>query len=144
MADYSGLLKSTILLSNTKDNIMLIQKILQKLVGGSFFDSNTDPNFTIINRFFIDAMPKVFEFFDKLINVKLPPLLEKITTNMVGADVIDNIPLCMYSYNFFQENPKEIIRDVSLCFNIDDILTILEIIKSNSNVFFAKTTFNSN
>ena len=135
MADYSGLLKSTILLSNTKDNIMLIQKILQKLVGGSFFDSNTDPNFTIINRFFIDAMPKVFEFFDKLINVKLPPLLEKITTNMVGADVIDNIPLCMYSYNFFQENPKEIIRDVSLCFNIDDILTILEIIKSNSNAF---------
>ena len=144
MADYSGLLKSTILLSNTKDNIMLIQKILQKLVGGSFFDSNTDPNFTIINRFFIDAMPKVFEFFDKLINVKLPPLLEKITTNMVGADVIDNIPLCMYSYNFFQENPKEIIRDVSLCFNIDDILTILEIIKSNSNAFFAKTPFNSN
>ena len=144
MADYSGLLKSTILLSNTKDNIMLIQKILQKLVGGSFFDSNTDPNFTIINRFFIDAMPKVFEFFDKLINVKLPPLLEKITTNMVGADVIDNIPLCMYSYNFFQENPKEIIRDVSLCFNIDDILTILEIIKSNSNAFFAKTPFNAN
>ena len=144
MADYSGLLKSTILLSNTKDNIMLIQKILQKLVGGSFFDSNADPNFTIINRFFIDAMPKVFEFFDKLINVKLPPLLEKITTNMVGADVIDNIPLCIYSYNFFKENPKEIIRDTSLCFNIDDILTILEIIKSNSNAFFAKTPFNAN
>ena len=144
MADYSGLLKSTILFSNTKQNIMLIQKILQKLVAGSFFDSIADPNFTIINRFFIDAMPKVLEFFEKLINVKLPPLLEKISTNIVGADVIDNIPLCIYSYDFFKENPKEIIRDVSLCFNIDDILTILEIIKANSNAFFAKRPFNGN
>ena len=118
MADYSGLLKSTILLSNTKDNIKLIHKIIQKLVGGSFFNSNKDPNFTILNRFFIQIMPKVLDFFEKLIDIELPPLIEKIIQNSAGEDCIDNCPLPLYQYDYYKENPDEFLRDISICYII--------------------------
>ena len=141
MADYSGLLKSTILLSNTKDNIKLIHKIIQKLVGGSFFNCNKDPNFTILNRFFIQIMPKVLDFFEKLIDVELPPLIEKIVQNTAGEDCIDNCPLFLYQYDYFKENPEELLRDISICYNVEDILAILDIIKNNQKIMFAKNPF---
>lgn len=141
MADYSGLLKSTILLSNTKDNIKLIHKIIQKLVGGSFFNCNKDPNFTILNRFFIQIMPKVLDFFEKLIDVELPPLIEKIVQNTAGEDCIENCPLFLYQYDYFKENPEELLRDISICYNVEDILAILDIIKNNQKIMFAKNPF---
>ena len=141
MADYSGLLKSTILLSNTKDNIKLIHKIIQKLVGGSFFNCNKDPNFTILNRFFIQIMPKVLDFFEKLIDVELPPLIEKIVQNTAGEDFIENCPLFLYQYDYFKENPEELLRDISICYNVEDILAILDIIKNNQKIMFAKNPF---
>ena len=141
MADYSGLLKSTILLSNTKDNIKLIHKIIQKLVGGSFFNSNKDPNFTILNRFFIQIMPKVLDFFEKLIDVELPPLIEKIIQNSAGEDCIDNCPLPLYQYDYYKENPDEFLRDISICYNVEDVLAILDIIKNNQKLIFSKNQF---
>ena len=141
MADYSGLLKSTILLSNTKDNIKLIHKIIQKLVGGSFFNCNKDPNFTILNRFFIQIMPKVLDFFEKLIDVELPPFIEKIVQNTAGEDFIENCPLFLYQYDYFKENPEELLRDISICYNVEDILAILDIIKNNQKLMFAKNQF---
>lgn len=144
MADYSGLLKSTILLTNTKENINLIQKVLQVLVSGSFFNSIDDPNFTILNRFFIEIMPKVLEFFDRLIDVPLPNLFRAITTNSYGEEVIGNIPLSIYVYDYLKENPKEHMRDVSMCYTVNDLLTIHETIGLNEKLFFSESPLITN
>ena len=138
MADYSGLLKSTILVTNTKENITLIQKVLQTLVSGSFFNSVDDPNFTILNRFFIEIMPKVLEFFDRLIDVPLPKLFGLISTNSFGEEVIGNVPLSIYIYDYLRENPKEHMRDISICYTVNDVLTIHEIIGANEKLFFTE------
>ena len=55
-------------------------------------------------------MPKVFDFYDKLIDVQLPPVLEKIINNQ--TDDSYNI------YDYFNDNPNEKIAHSSICFTI--------------------------
>lgn len=131
--DYNGLISSVVVSNITKKNIILLQKILKQLVNGGFYKATIQPDFTVFNRFFIGIMPKVFDFYDKLIDVQLPPVLEKIINNQ--TDDSYNI------YDYFNDNPNEKIAHSSICFTIDDVITLYKIINENEKDFL-NITFN--
>ena len=129
--DWNGLITSVIVSNNTKKNILLILKIIKELVKGNLFNSTLKPDYTVFNKFFVRIMPKVFDFFDKLIDVKLPPTIEKCIDNCTAPENI--------IYDYFDENPKEKITHVSVCFSIYDLKNIYQIIKDNEDVFLNST-----
>ena len=129
--DWNGLITSVIVSNNTKKNILLILKIIKELVKGNLFNSNLKPDYTVFNKFFVRIMPRVFEFFDKLIDVKLPPTIEKCIDNCTAPENI--------IYDYFEENPNEKLTHVSVCFSIYDLKNIFQIIKDNEHVFLNST-----
>lgn len=129
--DWYGLITSVIVSNNTKKNILLILKIIKELIKGNLFNSTVKPDYTVFNKFFIKIMPKVFEFFDKLIDVKLPPTIEKCIDNCTAPENI--------IYDYFEENPTEKITHVSVCFSIHDLKNIFQIIQDNEDVFLNTT-----
>ena len=125
--DFNGLITSVLVSGNTKKNIILLQKLIRQLINGGFFNANKHPDLTPFNMFFLSMMPRVFSFFDALIDVKLPSALE----NMLLGQIDEN----NYIYNYFEANPNEKIQHWSMCFTVEDVLTIFNIIKENESEF---------
>ena len=70
------------------------------MTTGAFF-TYLDNNgaFSIFNKFFIKKMPTLFRIFDALVDVDLPPILQKF-------DMPDFIP-ADYTYDFLKEEQNE-------------------------------------
>ena len=134
--DYNGLISSVIVSNVTKKNIILLQKILKQLINGKFYKANTQPDFTFFNRFFIHMMPKVFSFFENLTDVQLPSILQKLINNKIDEN--------NFVYDYFEENPNEKVTHISMCFTIDDIITIFKIIQNNEKEFLDITPTSKN
>ena len=114
-----------IIISNSKlPKINIIIKILNQLISGKFYNSKEFPNFSPFNSFFIEIMPKFITFFDKLTEINLPNFIEKIINNEKNE------------YDFFKENSEEIINYKSVCFSLNDLNTIYNIIKINEEKIF--------
>ena len=125
--DYNGLLTSKIVSAETKKNIILIQNIVKQIVTGNFYKAKENPNFTIFNWFFLEIMPDVLQFFDELTKMSLPPILEKL----IGlGDKMDT-----YVFDYFKEYPGEQIRLMNVCYTVDDIINIMDVIKKNETLF---------
>ena len=131
--DYNALITSFIISKQTRNNIHYTCSIIKQLISGKFYTADKDPSYTPFNWFFIlDSMPLAFEFFDKIINVTLPPYIEKIINT---ED--DN-----YYYNFFEENKDEFAFQKSICFSIQDFNCLFNIAKDNKDFFIQEPNVN--
>ena len=61
-------------------------------------------------------MPKLIEFLDKISEVKLPYLIEKI----INDELPDN-----YEYDYFKENPDEILMFRNICYNCEELHSLI-------------------
>ncbi|MCQ2816696.1 MAG: hypothetical protein MJ252_05445 [archaeon] len=126
---------SEIFLSNvTAQNIKILQIILSKLFSGSFFNEKDNSSYTPFNKYFIEFMPRVMKLFDSMLKVELPPLIRKLLRKEDGSFKI--LPEEAEPYDYFKENPKEKIRHVSICYCLEDIETIMNLIKKNPDELF--------
>lgn len=133
--DYNGLLTTRIVSSVTKDNIKLIQDIIKQIVNGNFYKAKENPNFTIFNWFFLDTMPCVLQFFEKLTDITFPPIIEKLINIDEKKMTPGQLSVENYIYNFFKEHPNEQIRQLNIAYTADDIINIMDIIKKYENIF---------
>ena len=54
--------------------------------------------------------------------------------NMINNNIKDNKKINVdYAYDYFKENPEEIMRLQGICFSVSDILTIINLISKNKN-----------
>ena len=89
-----------------------------QFVSGNFFKNNLkNGDFTFYNRFFIEKMPKLFQFFEKLTKVELPSFIEKF----VYDELPDN-----YEYDYFKENPDKSMFHRTICYSLYDLMALLD------------------
>ena len=113
---------------NTNHNLNIISKIIEKFVSGHFFNNNNDTcDYIPFNWYFIKKMGKLFEIFDKIEKIKIPNFLEKLINNELSLD---------YEYNYFNENPDEVINHRSVCFNLIQIQALLNVMKKCESQIF--------
>ena len=125
---YFRLFNSFYLTKNTQKNIDMIFYLLNVMVSGAFF-TYLDNNgaFSIFNKFFIKKMPTLFRIFDALVDVDLPPILQKFDMpNFIPAD---------YTYDFLKEEQNEVIRDYSYVYSPEQFISMLKIMKANQAKF---------
>ena len=118
--DYECLIGSFIISQQTLDNLLEINKIILKILDFSFFDEEKENNYTPFNWFILDVIPKIFELLNNMMNTKLPSYI---------IDLFENKEY--FYYDYFKENPSQLFHYFSICFNIEELLILFNIIKNN-------------
>ena len=122
------LINEFIISNKTKENLDIITPIILQLVSGRLYKQGGEHGeFTPFNWFFMQEMPFVLKFFNHITKVKLPTFLEKF----IHDKLEDN-----FVYDYFRENPDEVIFHRSICFNIYDICSLLNNIKNCKDIIF--------
>ena len=148
--------------SKTKMCLDTIISVISKANNSSLFDTYSDPEKTIFNPFIIEIIPILNKFYEKLIDIQLPKVIEdlldktnkkmeqtfnkkifnfrhkkkKVTQAVVetpkGPDTT-TMPPPLFQY--FDENPDEILHLQSICFSVHDIKFMIELIGRNIQIF---------
>ena len=124
---FSSFINNFIISGVTLQNLETISNIIEKLISFNFIKGDEDNgDLSPFNRYFLDKMPTVLEFFDNLSQVKLPLFIEKVINN----------PEKNFVYDYFQENEEEIIFHRSICFSLDDFICLLNNMETCKNIIF--------
>ena len=124
-----GALISNFIISGvTHHNLKIISLIIRQLFSGKFFiDGWVEGDYTPFNWYFIDKIQEVYQFFDNVTQVTLPPFIEKLINNELPKS---------FEYNYFKENPEEGIFHRSICFSFKDLCIILNNMKELKEKLF--------
>ena len=109
------ILINEVLISNlTKEKIQFIfLSILNNITLGELFEKNM---FTPFNWYVIEKMPKLIQFLNNICQVTLPPFIEKFVNDELPED---------YEYDYFKENPEEDILYRNICYNINELNSLI-------------------
>ena len=123
-----ALINNFIISGNTTHNLNIISYIILQLVSGNFFKNNLkNGDFTFFNRFFIKEIPKLFMLLEELTKVELPPFIEKFVNDELPQD---------YKYDYFKENPDQLMFHRAICYNLYDLSLLLDNIENNKKKIF--------
>ena len=111
------LINNFIISRTTLSNLKIITDILVQFVSGKFFKDSVDNDYTPFNFYFLEKMPDILEIFEKITKVALPHFIEDLLNDKLDEN---------YEYDYFRENPDEIMFHRSICFNLQDISAILD------------------
>ena len=124
----NALIGEFIISGNTLHNLKLISEIILKLTSGNLFEDNTDEtDFTPFNWFFLDKMPELLKFFDHITKVSLHNFIDKLINNKLDED---------YKFEYFEENPDEVVTHISICYCINNLISLLNCIENNKKEIF--------
>ena len=127
-----ALINNFIISGNTVHNLNIISYILLQFASGNFFTNNLkNGDFTFFNRFFVEKMPKLFQFFENLTRVELPPFIDKYVNNKLPKD---------YKYDYFKENPDKLMFQRTICYSLYDLTALLDNIEKNKKQLFDDST----
>ena len=156
--ENKNFLESRFLSKNTKKCLIDIISILNHANKCLLYNSNIDCEKTIFNHYLIEIIPMLNKFYEKLIDVDIPPILYKLIENFKESEE-KNKPDNSYNirkegikndnnnikrssteefkplYDYFNENKEEILNIQCICFSLDDILFILTLIGRNIKAF---------
>ena len=120
-----------IISGNTLYNLEMISEIIIKLTSGKFYCSDKEySDFTPYNWYFIKKMEKLFNIFENITKVRLPTFIERLINNLLPAN---------YEFDYFVENPDEVIYHRSICFNLEQVKALLVTMdKSKDKIFSNK------
>ena len=124
-----ALINSFIISTPTLKNLEEISKIILMYTSGNLFPSNNKETefYTPFNAYIIAKLQDLFKFYEEITKVELPLFIEKLINDELDED---------YEYDFFKENPAEVVHHLSVCFNVDEIHTLLEVMEKNKKKIF--------
>lgn len=106
-----------IISQKTLDNLKIISKIIHKFTLGEFYRAESkDMEFTPFNLYFLEKMGDLFNIFENIVKANLPCFIDKFINNELPRD---------YYYDYFIENPDEIITHRSILFNLGQARALL-------------------
>ena len=121
--DINALINNYIISNNIMNNTKLISKIISqfasfKLYKNTKVKQEDNYNYTPFNIYFMENIPQVFKFYEKIIKVKLPPFIDKLINNEISIDE--------YNFDYFKENPNEVLFHKSMLLNIYEFNAIFQ------------------
>ena len=131
--ENNNIIGNRIFSSKTKDFLKIIVNILSSATKSTLFNSEDEPIKTLFNYYLMEIIPILNDFYDKLIDVKFPSVLNSLIKSKIKKKE-DNANHKIKSYNYFKENSDEILHLQSICVSIDDILYILNIINNKEKL----------
>ena len=152
-SDINAVITTNILRSQTRSILKNIAKILIKINRGELFDESIDTGFTVFNHYILEVIPLMGVFYEKLIDVELPRVLNEIIISDMNRPVVSSFKRARMKrkaekenttitpeqqeiqYDYFKEHPEESINIQCTCFSIQDIIFLYEVIHSKIELF---------
>ena len=114
---FGALINNFIISGTTVHNLDIIAHIIEKFISGTFIKCEEENgDYSPFNWYFLDKMPDLIKFFENIKKVKLPPFIEKLVNGSLQKDFI---------FDYFNENPEEVVFHRSMCFSVDDLLCLI-------------------
>ena len=152
--ENKNILEPRILSANTKKCLYNIISVLDKANQCQLFNYYIDTEKTIFNHYIIEIIPILNKFYEKLLDIELPPVLKYLVSKTQLNDEIyifnknDNLKFINNNennvstlnekgsvYNYFHEHNDELLHLQCICFSFEDILFILKLISRNTQAF---------
>ena len=119
---FEALINNFIISGTTIYNLNIISFIIEKFISGTLIKSEEENgDYIPFNMYFLEKMPDALEFFDNITKVKLPPFIEKLINGNLPND---------FEFNYFTENPDEVVFHRSICCSMDDFIYFSQIWKN--------------
>lgn len=145
------------LTKNTKKCLKEIMNAIDHANKCIFYNIYTDAEKTIFNHYFFEIIPILNQFYEKLIDVELPPYINELL-NKTKMTIKQNACNKIYNfrrkkvqkndsnasndsneteeiYKYFNEHNNELLNLKCICFSIDDLLFILTLIGRDVKAF---------
>ena len=128
-----ALINNFIISQSTLDSLNIITKIISKFSSCDLYKSTESENeYTPYNWYFIENIEKLLKIYSQLTKASLPSFIEKFLKGELPPD---------YEYNYFKENPDEVIRHRSIFFNLPQVKALLLSIDTvKKDIFTSKKT----
>ena len=125
--------------NRTLDNLKILFEVFTQLILGNLFTSeNHQIQYKPFNRYFIEKMPKILEFYNHLININCPYFIEKFINGKLEDD---------FKYNYFNkvdEKNQILIVHRSFFFSLNEIISLINYMNNFEIILFAKNEENNN
>ena len=122
-----------IISTSTLSNLRIILEVFLKLALGKLYYSKDSLNYTPFNWYFIEKMPKIFELYEGVTKIEFPKFIELLVNDKLPED---------YRYEYFNENPDEIITHRSICFKLTDVICLRDVMEKNQKILFPEINHN--
>ena len=120
---------------DTRKNLVNIYHVLKKISHGELFSSENDPHLTIFNMFIIDQVGSLSKYIDKFTAVKLPSQLERLVETFCSNSKDAIQQRVNVSYDYFKENPNDFMQHQSICFQLNELITFIDVVHANVKKF---------
>jgi hypothetical protein len=119
---FSSIINNNIITNHTSNNLQIIKEIFVQFFSGKLYLIRENNYLSPFNKLFIEKMPELIKFIDKLIDVNLPKYVENV--------INDNDE---YKFDIYNENKDEGFMFKTICFTIHDIEDIVSNILKNQD-----------
>ena len=125
---------------STRKSLWDILIVLEKLIKGELFSDEKYEYFKVFNGFIIDSFRKLKNIINNIIlNVEIPEKLLKLSEEFYSSEDFSLNHLKRKAnenkYEYFQENPYDFMEHKSICFNVQLLLLMYNIVDNNKNIF---------
>ena len=131
--------KDMIISFNTRKTLSDIYIVCKKLVRGELFSIEDKDYLVIFNKFIINNFHRINNIIDKLIHVKAPEKLMKLSEEFYKNENfhLENVQRSDLSinYDYFKENPHDFMQHKSICFSKDELNLFYNIVNNNKEKF---------
>ena len=140
-------LKKTIFSQAQKRLLLTIVNIIETANQCQLYTHYNDIEKIYLNNYLLDIIPILNKFYDKLVDLRLPRQLneyishafediEPNTFSFGGKNIKNEKKKKKFTtYNYFSQNPDEILRLQSICFTVDDAIFLKDLIDFNEDKF---------
>ena len=136
--NYNLLLSDVILSSKIKQNLNIIISIFSKLISLKFYNSEEKSDYSPFNLYFIENIPSIITIYEKIIEYNTPEITissrKRTKTKIFNFHNNDN------SINNSNNVDKKIFYSITICYRVEDITTLLNIIQQNKNIILEEKT----
>ena len=130
--NYNLILSDVLLGSKIKQNLNIINSIFSQLISFKFYSSKEKSDYTPFNLYFIENISSIYSIYDKVLEFNTP----EITIYTRRKTKIFNF----HSDSNTANNDKRLFYSFSICYRVEDITTLLNIIQQNKNIILEEKT----
>ena len=119
-----------IISNTTLQKLHIISHIITQFLSFKLFNSEEKGNYTPFNFYFIENMKKLMDIYEYVSNVKLPNFINKLINSETSKD--------NFNYNYFKENPNEILFHRSIFCSANHIQVLINNINNMKKLLYNK------
>ena len=137
--------KDMIITFNTRKILSNIYVVCKKLVRGELFSIADKDYLVIFNKFIINNYHRINKIIGKLIHVKEPEKLTKLSEEFYNKDCfkLEDVKRneSLINYDYFKENPNDFMQHRSICFSKNEFFVFYNSVKNNQERFIEEDSY---